>query len=240
MLDIIYPLPEVTFNVAPSSRTFGCGSVWLHNLLIGRIGRSAVRCGFYRPNSRAPPLTRYSHHLIIQDQDDSTIPSRHFLIQKMDETSSHRRKTFRWPFKGIKQGRHSNPPNSAQPSNYAESSEFSDAVVPDYDTQRTRNRHLEVCKLLVTSIKASQQENTRNFLDFPELDGEHASFDEFFLQKVNHLLESRRDDIKDETAWSKCRNTIECIFTAFSPFFKNFLSIAKNAQSVFLPDSLPL
>ena len=38
------------------------------------------------------------------------------------------------------------------------------------------------------------------------------------------MLESRKKDIKDETAWSKCRETIECVFTALSPFSKNFLN----------------
>ena len=69
-----------------------------------------------------------------------------------------------------------------------------------------------------------------NFLSWKR---EHESFDEQFLQIVNRMLESRKNDIKDETALAKCRNTIECIFAALSPFFKNFLSIAKNAQSVF-------
>ncbi len=150
----------------------------------------------------------------------------------MDKLLKHHRKPFRWPFKETKQTRSSNLSNTAQPSNHPESSETSDSVVPDYDTKRTRNRHLEACKLLITSIKTCQQDITWNFLEVPELEGEHASFDAQFLQKVNRMLESRKTDIRDETVWSKCRDTIECIFTALSPFFKNFLTIATNVQSV--------
>jgi hypothetical protein len=150
----------------------------------------------------------------------------------MDGSSKPRKTSFRWPFKAIKQSRSSNLSNITQPSTYSESSESPVAIVPDHDTQRTKNRHVEACALLITSIKTCQQDTTYNFLEFPELEGEHASFDDQFLQKVNHILESRKKDIKDETAWSKCRNTIECVFTVLSPFFKNFLSIATNIQSV--------
>jgi hypothetical protein len=82
------------------------------------------------------------------------------------------------------------------------------------------------------SIKACGQANTWEFLDFPELEGEPNTFDQKFLQKLNSLLESRKKDIKDETAWSKCRETIECIITALIPFSKHFLTIATTAQSV--------
>ena len=112
----------------------------------------------------------------------------------MDEPSKLRTKRFQWPFKRIKQTGSS---SNTAPSNPSESSESSDSVVPDYDTQRTRNRHLEACRLLLTSIKACQQDITWNFLEFPELEGEHASFDEQFLQKVNRTLESRKKDITD-------------------------------------------
>jgi hypothetical protein len=147
----------------------------------------------------------------------------------MDKSSKVRRKPFRWSFKGFKRTRSSDP---AQPPNPSESLKSSDTLVPDYDMQRTRNRHLEACKLLAISIKACQQDSTWNFLEFRELEGEFESFDEQFLQSVNRMLESRKNDIRDETAWAKCRDTIECIFTALSPFFKNFFTIATNVQSV--------
>lgn len=151
----------------------------------------------------------------------------------MDESSKNRKSSFRWRFfKAIKQSRSSNLSNKTQPSTSSQSSESAVAFVTDHDTQRTQNRHVEACALLTTSIKTCQQDITWNFLEFPGLEGEHASFDEQFLQKVNHILESRKKDIKDENAWFKCRNTIECVFTVLSPFFKNFFSIATSIQSV--------
>jgi hypothetical protein len=148
----------------------------------------------------------------------------------MDERPKQRKTTFRWtPFKWRIRTGSPQPRETTQPLDNSESSE---ATSSDYDTQRTRNRHIEACKLLRTSIKACRQANTWEFLDFPELEGEPLSFDQKFLQKVNGLLESRKKDIKDETAWSKCRETIECVFTALAPFFKNFLTIATNVQSV--------
>src|SRR5271168_5036551 len=142
----------------------------------------------------------------------------------MDERPKQRKPPFGWnPFKrSIRTGS----------PKLRDSSESSEAPGSDYDTQRTRNRHIEACKLLRMSIKACRQTNAWEFLDFPELEGEPISFDQKFLQNVNDLLDSRKKDIKDETAWSKCRETIECVFTALAPFAKNFLTIATTAQPV--------
>ena len=38
--------------------------------------------------------------------------------------------------------------------------------------------------------------------------------------------------------YRKCRNTIECIFTALNMFDTNFLNIARNAQSVSFTNSI--
>ena len=149
-------------------------------------------------------------------------------MQSMDEQLKQRRTPLRWPFKRDKQTQLLKVKETAQPSNSSQSSEDIDG---DYDTQRTRNRHEEACNLLRRSIKACKQDNT-SFLNFPDLEGEPATFDQQFLRKVNGVLESRKKDIKDETSWSKFRDTIECVFTALGPFSKNFLTIVTNAQSV--------
>jgi hypothetical protein len=148
----------------------------------------------------------------------------------MDEHSKQPKNRLRWiPFKRSKQ---TGPPNISK-TRPLDSLESSDPQ-SDYDTQRTRNRHIEACKLLRMSIDACRQDNTWEFLEFPELEGEPILFDQKFLQKLNGVLESRKKDIKDETIWYKCRETIECIFTALIPFSKNFLMIATNAQSVLI------
>jgi hypothetical protein len=145
----------------------------------------------------------------------------------MDKQHKNR---LRWRFKRTKQPESPKLPDIAQPQ---KSSQSSESPRSDCDTQRTRNRNVEACQLLRRSIEACQQENSKDFLEFSDLEGEPASFDQDFLQKVNDMLESWRKDIKDETAWSKCRGIIECIFTTLSPFTKIFLTLANNSQSVF-------
>ena len=39
-------------------------------------------------------------------------------------------------------------------------------------------------------------------------------------------------NIKDRKGWFKFTYAVKCVFTAFNPFTKNFLMVAKNAQSV--------
>ena len=43
-------------------------------------------------------------------------------------------------------------------------------------------------------------------------------------------------DVKDTTGWEKCKHAVWCAFTAFSPFAKHFLTIAKEGQAVFAVD----
>lgn len=104
----------------------------------------------------------------------------------------------------------------------------------DYgDRQRTNERYLEAVVLLRDAVKARQEYSTFEELDFQELVGEPEKFnDSQFRDKINFAMESRKGAINDQSAWSKCKNTVECIFVALSPFAKNFLSIAQNAQSV--------
>jgi hypothetical protein len=105
-------------------------------------------------------------------------------------------------------------------------------VENDYsDRQRAKARYKEAATLLEQSVKSHQ--GHRGFFDFGELVGEPEDFDDSqFRNKINVVLASRETLIKDRKAWSKCRFTVECIFTALSPFAKNFLMIAKEGQSV--------
>ena len=99
------------------------------------------------------------------------------------------------------------------------------------DRQRTRIRYFESVKLLGDAIKANQDK--WGLFDFPELKGEPEDFnDSQFREKINTVMYAQRNDIIDQTAWEKCRHAVQCAFTAFSPFAKNFLTITKNIQAV--------
>ena len=101
------------------------------------------------------------------------------------------------------------------------------------DRERTNERYLEAVSLLHHAVKGNQEYSNFESLDFLELVGEPEKFnDSQFREKINIAMESREKAVKDSSAWSKCKNTVECMFVALSPFAKNFLSIAQSAQSV--------
>lgn len=56
--------------------------------------------------------------------------------------------------------------------------------------------------------------------------------DSQFKIRLDSLLEANKNMVKDRTTWTKCGHTIECFFTAFSPFAKSFLMIAKEGSAV--------
>ena len=98
------------------------------------------------------------------------------------------------------------------------------------DIERTRERYKEASKLLQDAVRGHQ--NWRAF-DFPELVGEPEGFnDSKFKDKINEVLKSRNEAMQNLSGWGKCTHLIQCVFTAFSPFAKNFLTIAKEAQQV--------
>ena len=98
------------------------------------------------------------------------------------------------------------------------------------DRERTRERYKEASKLLQDAVKRHEKWEA---FDFPELTGEPEGFnDSQFKNKINAVLQSRKQALKDLSGWKKCEHAIQCAFTAFSPFAKNFLTISKEAQQV--------
>jgi len=100
------------------------------------------------------------------------------------------------------------------------------------NTARTKARHQKACELLLVCLPKAQQDDTWNFLDFPDIESKAEIFDTEFGQKVNIILESKRDLIKDDDSRAKCCQTMECIIAALISFSRSFLSIAKRGQSV--------
>jgi hypothetical protein len=99
------------------------------------------------------------------------------------------------------------------------------------DRKETKERFVNAVTSLQQSVELWRDDG-EGHLDFPELAGEPETFDFQFREKLNLILDSRKESIKDKSALSKCGDTIVGIFSALSPFAQNFLKIAKEGQSV--------
>ena len=96
----------------------------------------------------------------------------------------------------------------------------------DYDDkQRAQLRYDEAAAELKEAIKHQKG------LDFENLGG--GPFDDLqFKKKLHAMLTARESSIKDRKGWSTFTDAVECVFTALSPFAKNFLTVARDAQQV--------
>ena len=100
------------------------------------------------------------------------------------------------------------------------------------DTERARKRYLDSVNMLEEAIKSN--EDTWGSFNYPELKGEPKDLDDsLFREKINAVIDARKSAVNDRNAWAKCKNAVQCAFTAFSPFARNFLTIAKDVQAVF-------
>jgi hypothetical protein len=115
----------------------------------------------------------------------------------------------------------------------SQTNQTSQVVSDDYnDRQRVQSRYKEAAIQLKDAIKI--RKGPWGSFDFEELSGEPEGFDDAqFKNKINAALISRETSIKDRNGWSKFTDAIERVFTAFSPFAKNFLTVAKNADAVY-------
>jgi hypothetical protein len=105
------------------------------------------------------------------------------------------------------------------------------AIEVSPDRRRTMERYQQAAKLLEDAVNG--RGDTWGGFDVSLLDGEPEDFnDSQFRDKVNAVLDARKDTVESRSAWTKCCRTFQCAFVAFSPFAKNFLAIAKEAQSV--------
>ena len=98
------------------------------------------------------------------------------------------------------------------------------------DRERSRERYREASQLLHDAVKGKDKWGA---FDFPDLKGEPEGFcDSEFKNKINAVLQSRKESMQGLSGWKKCEHAVQCAFTAFSPFAKNFLTIAKEALQV--------
>jgi len=109
---------------------------------------------------------------------------------------------------------------------------------PYADKGRARDRYLKAVSLLEDALKG-RNEKWGNF-EIPKLEGELENVNpEEFRGKVEALCKSYSVK-RDLNAFGKCAHAVECCFTAFAPFAKNFLAIAKESSQVRLSTSLRL
>jgi hypothetical protein len=123
-------------------------------------------------------------------------------------------------------GRDQPPPNPTD----SDASSQSQPINADYnDRERAQRRYEKAATQLKDAIKSQKGPGNSSF-DFSD---DAEDFDDVqFKNKINAMLISREKSVKDRNGWAKFRNIVECVFTAFSPFAKNFLIVAQEAQSV--------
>jgi hypothetical protein len=102
---------------------------------------------------------------------------------------------------------------------------------PSGDRRRATTRYLQAAKALEGVVNGCKSQ--WGSFNFPELKGEPLNpTDLQFKRRIDTVLEAQKGGLKDQAAWEKCKHAIQCVFSALSPFAKNFLAIAANAQSV--------
>jgi len=108
------------------------------------------------------------------------------------------------------------------------------SVSDSHDREETKQRFAKASQALEEALKAwrSWKYAESGVIEFPELVGEPERFDDEFRNKLEKIMDTRKESLADKSLWVKSGDTIVAIFTAFSPFAKNFLSVAIHAQSV--------
>lgn len=134
-----------------------------------------------------------------------------------------------WRFKARFKRQETRPPTPSPPGNQSETSQ---ATSNDYnDRQLAQIRYTEAANQLKEAIKI--RKGPWGSFDFKGLGSEPEGLDDSLLKnKINAVVVSKETSIKDRRGWSKFTYAVECVFTALSPFAKNFLMVAKDAQSV--------
>jgi len=100
------------------------------------------------------------------------------------------------------------------------------------DRERTEKRHTEATNRLEEAL------TLRNIkwetFHIPDLRFTNSESFPKLQQEIEKMLNAPKIPITDQTHWSKIKDMMERMFTAISPFSKHFLTVAINAQLVFL------
>jgi hypothetical protein len=103
-------------------------------------------------------------------------------------------------------------------------------VVEYGDRQRVLERYAAATKLLQDAIK--RHDSIWKSLDNVEFYSGFEEFDSQLRSKINKVLELRNPKGESERTWTKFRHALDSFFTIFSPFAKNFLTIAQTSSQV--------
>jgi hypothetical protein len=103
-----------------------------------------------------------------------------------------------------------------------------------HDREETKQRFVKASQTLEDALKVWKRWKYAEpgSTEFPNLAGEPERFDDEFRNKLEKIMETRKASLKDKSIWAKSGDTIVAIFTALSPFAKNFLSVAIQGQPV--------
>jgi len=98
------------------------------------------------------------------------------------------------------------------------------------DKERTRARYLKAASLLEDALKDGNDK--RGGFEIPNFEGEFENTNpEEFRRKLEELCQLY--SAKRNRNWvEKCAHVLRRCFTAFAPFAKNFLAIAKEGAQV--------
>ena len=99
------------------------------------------------------------------------------------------------------------------------------------DRQRTKARYAAASDILEEAVKGRGKQWAT--FEIPKVAEDVENFNiSQFKDNLNAVIERRRTLVDNVKGWGKCEHAIQCLFTAFSPFAKNVLKIAKESQSV--------
>ena len=99
------------------------------------------------------------------------------------------------------------------------------------DRQQVKARYVQAATFLQEAVRKHQSQG--KCFDFPDLSGEMEEFnDQEFRDKLSMAMNGYKESIQNQIVWGKCGQAIQCVFTALSPFAKNFLLIAREGQAV--------
>jgi hypothetical protein len=115
----------------------------------------------------------------------------------------------------------SNAPDDQQPL------QLVDPRLGDYE--RSRSRYTEAVKQLKESLELGRAQ-WEGFAS-PDVDGVSETIVQM-RRDLESMLNTWKVSRENPNLWSKGKHMVTQIFTATSPFFKNFLTVALNSQSV--------
>jgi hypothetical protein len=98
------------------------------------------------------------------------------------------------------------------------------------ETQRTEQRHKEATEQLKAALMIAQG-TWKGFQSYNN--GIPEDIDPSQIREaINEFFASQDRTVKSKTRWAKCKNVVERVYTAVSPFLKNLLVIVTQGSGV--------